>query len=708
MRTPALKPRPHTYISKCNRARIFLEALEQRQLLSLLGINAGPFATIPIQKPQFTVDYPTSISYNSSYSATQGEFTSNSTIQTVRQALPNDSYSVLASVAPGVQLQFLINKADGSFGGHNPAGGDDLDVYGTLEIGGVTYDGSVTPLLRADVTQFGFDNSGGAAFDFRLTIVGGVLASVPGYAGNDLGMYLGINPPGQAGAINFQSDFSGTPKGVLGPIPGSGSPPPQLTTVPGGAVVIGSGNNLTDSATVSDLTGNPAGTITFNLYDPSNNIVDTESVGTTGNGTYSTPTGYLPLGTGTYQWVATYQDSNYTLVSNNGDEPEVVSPTSPAINTSQQPATASVGSSIADQATVSGGYNPTGTVTFNLYNNPNGTGTPLFTDANEPLVGGVATSTGYTATATGTDYWVATYNGDSNNISVTSGTALEPVTITSSSVQITTNPGPSTSLGTPNLVITKAASLTDALPFQPVTYTYTVTNTGNAPASNVSLRTTTAPPAIPPTTSPLPRSSPAAYNVGDANHNGLLDPGETWKYTATVIPPVMESEVINGTDVPVGTLTVKQPASGPYAGDYEVIFLQSLGIVDNTYGTNASSGWGTQGHKFSDLLGSDQADFQFTDSKGNVVLDFMADYVSQGSSHDPARRHHGELPVRATARSASAATASSTPATATTSWPSIRPSPTTSTSRPPTTASPPTRRRRHALTPTGTTWTATR
>ena len=32
-----------------------------------------------------------------------------------------------------------------------------------------------------------------------------------------------------------------------------------------------------------------------------------------------------------------------------------------------------------------------------------------------PLVGGVATSTGYTATATGTDYWVATYNGNSNN-----------------------------------------------------------------------------------------------------------------------------------------------------------------------------------------------------------------------------------------------------------------------------------------------------
>ena len=94
----------------------------------------------------------------------------------------------------------------------------------------------------------------------------------------------------------------------------------------------------------------------------------------------------------------------------------------------------------------------------------------------------------------------------------------------------------------------------------------------------------------------------------------------------------MESEVINGVDVPVGTLSVQQLTSGPYAGNYQVIFNQSLGIVDNTYGTNASSGWGSHGHTFNDLLGSDQADFQFTDAKGNVVLDFLADYVSQGST----------------------------------------------------------------------------
>ena len=128
----------------------------------------------------------------------------------------------------------------------------------------------------------------------------------------------------------------------------------------------------------------------------------------------------------------------------------------PSITTSQQPATLTVGSSIADQATVTGGDNPTGTVTFNLYNNPNGTGTPLFTDT-ENLVGGVAMSAAYTTTATGTDYWVATYNGDSNNSTVTSGTADEPVTVTpAAATHLTVSAPASVTAGSPSSVTVTA------------------------------------------------------------------------------------------------------------------------------------------------------------------------------------------------------------------------------------------------------------
>jgi hypothetical protein len=64
------------------------------------------------------------------------------------------------------------------------------------------------------------------------------------------------------------------------------------------------------------------------------------------------------------------------------------------------------------------------------------------------------------------------------------------------------------------------------------------------------------------------------------------------------------------------------------------VFNQSLGLNDNSYGTNSSPAWTAAGktHKFSDLTGSDEAEWQFLDSTGNVVLDFQEDYISQASA----------------------------------------------------------------------------
>ena len=120
-----------------------------------------------------------------------------------------------------------------------------------------------------------------------------------------------------------------------------------------------------------------------------------------------------------------------------------ITPATPTINTSQQPASRHRRHLDRRHGDGQRRVNPTGTVTFNLYNNPTGTGTPLFTDT-ETLSGGTATSAGYTATATGTDYWVATYNGDSNNNAVTSGTTAEPVTITPATPTINTSQQPAT------------------------------------------------------------------------------------------------------------------------------------------------------------------------------------------------------------------------------------------------------------------------
>ena len=211
------------------------------------------------------------------------------------------------------------------------------------------------------------------------------------------------------------------------------------TTVSAGSIVVGGA--ISDMATV---TGgySPTGTVTFKLY---NNATATGApLFTDANeplsGGVASSTIYATTATGTDYWVATYNgdSNNNSVASGAAAEPVTVAKVPPTINTTVSAGSIVVGGAISDTATVTGGYNPSGTVTFKLYNNATATGTPLFTDANEPLSGGVASSTIYATTATGTDYWVATYNGDGNNVSVASGVAAEPVTVAPNPTMINT------------------------------------------------------------------------------------------------------------------------------------------------------------------------------------------------------------------------------------------------------------------------------
>ena len=116
---------------------------------------------------------------------------------------------------------------------------------------------------------------------------------------------------------------------------------PGITTTPSATTVtLGTAPvTLKDTAVLSGGY-NETGTITFTLYLGSTKL-DTETSAVSGNGTYTTPTGYtLPTTgtvTGTYQWDASYTSgngNNNAFSDNNAtNEQVVVSPASPTITT---------------------------------------------------------------------------------------------------------------------------------------------------------------------------------------------------------------------------------------------------------------------------------------------------------------------------------------------------------------------------------------
>jgi len=107
-----------------------------------------------------------------------------------------------------------------------------------------------------------------------------------------------------------------------------------------------------------------------------------------------------------------------------------------------------LGGQLTDQATVTGLVNPVAgaTVTFRLYppSASTCTGTPVFTNTKPVTLSGTtatATSDAFTPTVAGVYHWVATYDGDANNLPM-SGTCGEVTQTRTVSVATTTPPPP--------------------------------------------------------------------------------------------------------------------------------------------------------------------------------------------------------------------------------------------------------------------------
>jgi uncharacterized repeat protein (TIGR01451 family) len=131
----------------------------------------------------------------------------------------------------------------------------------------------------------------------------------------------------------------------------------------------------------------------------------------------------------------------------------------------------SAGSSVTDQATVSGvagGANPTGTVTFTFFTNGTCNGTGM-TAGTTSLTAGVATSDSEGPLAGGSDSFQATYNGDANYLMSTG--KCEPLTVV-----------------TPVLTIKKTADATPVSTGTTIGFSITVGNSSTtATATSVTL-----------------------------------------------------------------------------------------------------------------------------------------------------------------------------------------------------------------------------
>ncbi|MHC4561661.1 MAG: SdrD B-like domain-containing protein [Planctomycetota bacterium] len=169
------------------------ERLEDRLLLSgLLGVNAQ------LDTPLMPYDATGTVTYDAATAS-----------------FDSDATPLAILLAPGVgriiqaprdfQLHIEVDNAGNLIGG---ASGDDLKIDGAIDVDGdgvIDLDGV---LLRGEVLQFGWYDSGvvnGAdQFDFRFQVTGGLLAGE--YAGKDIGVWM--LSPIKAGMPQFTGDWS--------------------------------------------------------------------------------------------------------------------------------------------------------------------------------------------------------------------------------------------------------------------------------------------------------------------------------------------------------------------------------------------------------------------------------------------------------------------------------------------------------------------
>ncbi|MCO5224748.1 MAG: hypothetical protein M9953_05375 [Thermomicrobiales bacterium] len=224
-----------------------------------------------------------------------------------------------------------------------------------------------------------------------------------------------------------------------------------------GNVTIGA--TVFDRSTLTNASTTVTGSLTYTLMMGTcaqNTVVLGPTTLQITNGVLPESPQFTPAAVGTYHWIVTYSGDNLNsdAESKCGAETFNVIKAKPSITTevmkegSSTPITGKsvdLNTKVYDTATITGLYKPasgvyTGTVTYKLYANANCTGTPQeFTVTINPD-GTVPNSPSVEMTARGTYNWVATYNGNEFNDTVSGNCGDEKFTVEGKTLGITTIP----------------------------------------------------------------------------------------------------------------------------------------------------------------------------------------------------------------------------------------------------------------------------
>ncbi len=282
-------------------------------------------------------------------------------------------------------------------GGFSPGGEVTFSVFGPADTD------CSTPLETTTVAAAG----GKATSDDFIPQQAGAFRWTASYGGdaNNEGVSLGCNAAGQASSVAKAS--------------------PGLSATATSTVVVGS--TITDQATLSGGFS-AGGQIVFRAYGPGdsscgNTPAYEAAVAVSGSGPYS-PAGFAP-GPGLYRWVVEYGgDANNEAASTPCGAPNqtsTVSKASPGLSATAT-STVVVGSTITDQATLSGGFSAGGQIVFRAYGPGDSScgNTPAYEAAVAVSGSGPYSPAGF-APGPGLYRWVVEYGGDANNEAVALG-----------------------------------------------------------------------------------------------------------------------------------------------------------------------------------------------------------------------------------------------------------------------------------------------